>query len=62
MGLAHLFNIFIKLYGPYMCINGFYTIWEFNREAALLEYLIIDWSIRGVAWRGRQAMSERTGT
>jgi hypothetical protein len=24
--------------------------------------LIIDWSIRGVAWRGRQAMSERTGT
>ena len=30
MGLAHLFNISIKLYGPYMCINGFYTIWEFN--------------------------------
>ena len=23
MGLAHLFNISIKLYGPYMCINGF---------------------------------------
>jgi hypothetical protein len=42
MGLTHLFNIFIKLYGPYMCINGFYTIWEFNREAALLKYLIID--------------------
>ena len=23
MGLAHLFNISIKLNGPYMCINGF---------------------------------------
>ena len=23
MGLAHLFNISIKLYGPYMYINGF---------------------------------------
>ena len=23
MGLAHLFNNSIKLYGPYMCINGF---------------------------------------
>jgi hypothetical protein len=67
MGLAHLFNIFIKLYGPYMCINGFYTIWEFNREAALLKYLIIDWSIWGMARQagrrrasGQQATSERT--
>ena len=45
MSLAYLFNISIKLYGSYMCINGFYTIWKFNREATLLKYLIIDRSI-----------------